>query len=156
MSNTDSQMRNGEVDLDNVDLDNGSRLVNPVVESLAPKGLIDSEELDTCLALQLSWSPQDLKGLGLMASDPAAFPAFIFRSRFFVWSVVRDRLGQGWEGWGGGGGGIEGILPNASRLHFNILAAVVPTISIISGKTAVLYFFPSFVDAEHSVLNIPL
>lgn len=89
-------MGSGEVDLDNVDnLDNGYRLVNPVVERLATQGLIDSEELDTCLVLQLSWSSQDLKGLGLMASDPAAF---IFRSRFFVWSVVRDRLGQGWEG----------------------------------------------------------
>lgn len=32
-----------EEDLDNVDLDNGYRLVNPVVESLATQGLIDSE-----------------------------------------------------------------------------------------------------------------
>lgn len=43
VSNTDLQMRSGEVDLDNVDFDNGYRLVNPVVESLATKGLIGSE-----------------------------------------------------------------------------------------------------------------
>lgn len=43
VSNTDVQMRSGEVDLDNVDLDNGYRLVNPVVESLATQGLRGSE-----------------------------------------------------------------------------------------------------------------
>lgn len=43
VSNTDLQMRSGEVDLDNVDLDKGYRLVNPVVAILATKSLIDSE-----------------------------------------------------------------------------------------------------------------
>lgn len=141
------QTRSGEVDLDKVDLDNGSRLVNPVV---ATKGLIDSEQLDTCLALQLSWSSQDLKGLGLMASDPAAFPAFIFHSRCFVWSVVRDRQGQGC---GGGGEGLDESNEYCLMLTDSIFISLLQLYQ--QYHLSVDTFSPSLVDAEHSALNIP-